>query len=270
MIGKRETKIFPGLVSIVLTTKNGARTLTKTLDSISKQTYKNYELIAVDNHSTDETPRLLGKYARVYNCSGGLANQLNFGLALAKGEYILLLEQDHTLPRDLLERCVYDLERGGYDALIVPESREGSYWMRCRILEVELYRLAGDVGSRFFRSRLLDQMEWFDQTLKGLRDYDFGYKMEQVTDKFGYTTVQIGTSSDDSLSDYVRKFYIRGSAVSDMNARYGASKILAPYLYALFHPFALRTNPNIKYLPGFFLLKTTEFFAIFLAIMRSA
>jgi len=54
------------LVSVVITTKNSSRTLEKCLQSIKGQSYKNTELLVVDNNSTDSTKEIANKFSESF------------------------------------------------------------------------------------------------------------------------------------------------------------------------------------------------------------
>jgi len=97
------------LVSIALTTYNGARFLRQQLDSIYHQTYKPLEVIAVDDVSSDETLKILDEYHRTH----GLRTVLNIDrlgfvknfakvLSLCSGDFIALADQDDVwLPQKI-------------------------------------------------------------------------------------------------------------------------------------------------------------------------
>lgn len=84
------------------------------VDSALAQTYKNFEVIVVDDGSTDNTKELLtpyikaGKIRYMYQRNGGLSAARNTGIKNAKGEYIALLDADDIfLPRKLEEQVAY-------------------------------------------------------------------------------------------------------------------------------------------------------------------
>lgn len=84
------------LVSIVLPVYNGARFLCQSVDSILSQTYTNFELIIVDDCSTDETPGIIEEYARKdrrvrtirHSQNQYLPQALNTGFDAAKGVFL--------------------------------------------------------------------------------------------------------------------------------------------------------------------------------------
>ena len=94
------------LVSVVITTFNTGRYLPETLESALAQTYPRFEIIVVDDGSTDDTAArvapYLGRIRFLQRPHGGLAAARNAGLAIANGDYIALLDADDLwLPEKL-------------------------------------------------------------------------------------------------------------------------------------------------------------------------
>ena len=107
----------PGLVSIVLTTLNGARYLREAVDSCLGQTYENIELIMVDGGSTDGTLDILATYddprMRIIhqeNNTGKLPGAINLGLHHAQGEYLTWMQDDSIYHEKAIETMVTHLE----------------------------------------------------------------------------------------------------------------------------------------------------------------
>jgi glycosyltransferase involved in cell wall biosynthesis len=88
------------LVSVVIPTYNHARYLGRALQSVLDQTYKNWEAIVIDNHSTDNTAELIASFAdqritylKIHN-NGVIAASRNAGIRAAKGEWLAFLDSD--------------------------------------------------------------------------------------------------------------------------------------------------------------------------------
>jgi glycosyltransferase involved in cell wall biosynthesis len=104
---KRSDSFVSGLVSVVIPTFNRSELVAKAIDSVLLQTYPFFEIIVVDDCSTDETILMLNKYGdkiRVFkndvNSYVGFAR--NFGVSVANGEYIAFLDSDDRwLPNKL-------------------------------------------------------------------------------------------------------------------------------------------------------------------------
>jgi glycosyltransferase involved in cell wall biosynthesis len=103
-------------VSVLLPVFNGARTLPAAIDSILAQTHRDFELIMIDDSSTDNSAEVIRAYAGrdqrilpVYHArNAGLAPTLNEGLQLAQGDFVARMDQDdESLPQRLARQLEY-------------------------------------------------------------------------------------------------------------------------------------------------------------------
>lgn len=91
----------PLLFSIVIPVHNRDHLINSTIDSVLQQTYGNYEIIVIDDSSTDNTPAILASYGkritklRLESRDPGINR--NAGIALARGDYIAFLDSDDML-----------------------------------------------------------------------------------------------------------------------------------------------------------------------------
>lgn len=106
-------------VSVIIPNYNHARYLPERLDSVLNQTYRQLEVILMDDCSTDESRSILEEYARrdsrirlVFNeqNSGSTFRQWNKGLGLATGEYVWIAESDDAAELTLVEQLLGQLE----------------------------------------------------------------------------------------------------------------------------------------------------------------
>ncbi len=86
-------------VSVIICVYNGGKIIGRCIDSLLNQDYDNYEIIVVNDGSTDNTDKILGKYKdRVIYAKNkinkGLAAARNRGTELAKGEYVAFTDVD--------------------------------------------------------------------------------------------------------------------------------------------------------------------------------
>ena len=106
------------IVSVVVPNYNHSRFLRRRIDTILSQTFQNFELILLDDCSTDDSRSILSSYAgdsRVtieFNKtnSGSTFKQWNKGVRLARGKYVWIAESDDYADERLLERLVTRLE----------------------------------------------------------------------------------------------------------------------------------------------------------------
>ena len=97
---------FNPLISVIIPTYNRARYVTRAIDSALAQTYKNYEIIVVNDGSTDNTREVLEPYFTkinyVYQDNQGVSSARNTGIQHATGEWIAFLDSDDEwLPEKL-------------------------------------------------------------------------------------------------------------------------------------------------------------------------
>lgn len=107
-----------GLVSIVLPVYNGEKYLAEALESIFRQTYRHFELIAVDDGSSDRTMEILERYRNreermivLQQDNQHIARALSRGFRLAKGEFLTWTSCDNRLNPHFLERMAACLQR---------------------------------------------------------------------------------------------------------------------------------------------------------------
>lgn len=106
-------------VSIIVPNYNHARYLPRRIDSILGQSYQDFEVILLDDCSTDESRAVLSRYANdsrvqiAFNSvnSGSTFKQWNKGVRLARGEYIWIAESDDYADEELLATLVAAMER---------------------------------------------------------------------------------------------------------------------------------------------------------------
>lgn len=102
-------------VSVVIPSYNSARYLTAAIDSVLAQTYENFEILVVDDGSTDETKDVLKRYENsiryLYKPNGGVSSARNHGIENAKGEYLAFLDADDAWLPEKLEKQIIELEK---------------------------------------------------------------------------------------------------------------------------------------------------------------
>lgn len=173
-------------ISIVLPVYNGARYLRAALDSICAQTFGDFELIAVDDCSTDTTPSILADYAlqeprmRVITnpTNRKLPASLNAGFAEARGEWLTWTSDDNLMLPDMLAELVAarmsnpaaDIIHADYR--VIDENGEE----RSRVTTGPASDLVIDntIGCCFLYRRDVDaELHGYDESLFGVEDYDF-------------------------------------------------------------------------------------------------
>ena len=113
------------MLSIILPIFNREEHLNQCVYSILNQTYKDYELILVDDGSIDKSAQMCDEYAEqdnrvivIHKENGGLSDARNTGVKVAKGEYIFFIDSDDFLDdNQALEKIVNRLKNSNADVL---------------------------------------------------------------------------------------------------------------------------------------------------------
>lgn len=113
------------MISVLVPVYNVEKYLRRCLDSILAQTYTDYEVILVDDGSTDQSGALCDAYAAEHACirvihqkNAGLAQVRNVSVAAARGEYITFVDSDDAIEPTCLEVLMRDLLETGSDISI--------------------------------------------------------------------------------------------------------------------------------------------------------
>ena len=110
------------LVSIVVPVYNSKESLMFCVDSLLKQTYKNIEIVLIDDGSTDESPILCDSLEEKYNNvrtyhkeNGGLSSARNYGIEKSSGEYICFVDSDDYINYKMIEILMDSIYKNNSD-----------------------------------------------------------------------------------------------------------------------------------------------------------
>ncbi len=139
------------LVSIVVPIYNVQNYLKKCIDSILEQTYKNFELILIDDGSKDNSPKICKDYAqkdrrvKVFRQqNSGAPTALNLGLSKASGKYVWFIDSDDFIEKNSLKILVQKAEQCNADIILfgartvdfengIPNNHQINYWSLAEI-----------------------------------------------------------------------------------------------------------------------------------------
>lgn len=100
-------------LSVIIPVYNSERFLYKCLDSVVNQTYKNLEIILIDDGSTDSSSSICMNYAEIHSnityirsLNGGPSKSRNIGLEVSSGEYITFVDSDDYLELDIYQKVI--------------------------------------------------------------------------------------------------------------------------------------------------------------------
>lgn len=112
------------MISIIIPCYNAEKTIKRCLESVISQTYKNIEIVIINDGSTDKTDSIIKKYIndnriKYYNRSNhGIGKTRNFGIKEATGEYITFLDSDDYLPNDAIDNLYKLAQKNKLDLVV--------------------------------------------------------------------------------------------------------------------------------------------------------
>jgi glycosyltransferase involved in cell wall biosynthesis len=112
-------------ISIIIPSFNSAGFIKQTLESIAKQTFKNFEVIVIDDFSSDNSGLIISKYESSdsrfrlvsNNENSGPNFSRNKGISLARGKYVMFVDSDDLLLPDALQSVCYELSNSNVEIL---------------------------------------------------------------------------------------------------------------------------------------------------------
>lgn len=113
------------MISVIMLTYNRETLVSRAIESILAQTYRDFEFLIVDNGSTDRSGRIAEEYARkdshvrvIHRARGNIGSGRNAGLDAARGDFIAFIDDDDWAEPDFLEFLLALLEDAGADVAI--------------------------------------------------------------------------------------------------------------------------------------------------------
>ncbi len=111
-------------VTVVIPVYNTKKYLKECVDSITNQTFKNIEILLIDDGSPDGSPVLCDELANtdnritvIHKENGGAASVRNLGIEKAKGEYIMFLDSDDWIDEDAIETLIKNADKNKTDVI---------------------------------------------------------------------------------------------------------------------------------------------------------
>jgi glycosyltransferase involved in cell wall biosynthesis len=183
------------LVSVIIPTYNRADLVSEAIDSVLAQTYKNIELIVVDDGSTDNTKERIMRYEDklkyFYIENSGNANARNYGISKARGDYIAFLDHDDVWYPDRINTLVAFLEKNHDFGAMLSEVEFVD--MKCNrlsctnyskdfpdngdVLPYLLKKLLGLFSNLIVRKDVITRVGEIDEALKAASDIDYLFRI---------------------------------------------------------------------------------------------
>lgn len=217
-------------VSVIITTKNEEVNIGKCIDSIRAENFPldKVEVIVVDNNSTDKTVALAKRYAdKVYNYGPERSSQRNFGVQKAAGKYILYLDADMALSRNVISECWERCEKEGYSAVYIPEKIIGQgHWVKVRNFERSFYDGTCIDCVRFVSRDKFLEIGGFDENLTGPEDWDFDRRIRKIGKADIIKAPLFHNEQGLTLKNYINKKLYYAKSFQKYSQKWGGDRII--------------------------------------------
>jgi glycosyltransferase involved in cell wall biosynthesis len=210
-------------VSVVIPTYNSGKHLLACLDSLDKQTFRDFEVIVVDNHSSDRTAEIARERSIFIQAKSSTTEARLAGCRRCKGKYVLNLDSDQTLTPTALARAVTQNKK----IVVLGETGEGRGLVAIlnRAEKASAHEAwaehsvpaTGLVIPRFFeRDLLLTALEAIPPRIRSIKPTLFAedslifFEASKHTCELGFVPDALLHAEEESLPRYLRKWYNYG------------------------------------------------------------
>ena len=260
------------LISIIVPVYNNEKFLTRCINSILIQTYKNFELIIIDDGSTDKSGQICDKYklidnrVQVYHIKNkGVSNARNYALEKVKGKYICFIDSDDYVEKDYLKVLYTNIVKSNADISICGHNIIDKKIRKFYTKEVEFIKENNPldilIRHKYFKGHIWDKMYKYEliknvkfPNINYYEDLEFNYNVFKKAKKIIYNSIPLYNycKNDNSLlnskfnskkfvfidvCEKIKKYYIKNNYdLININS-------LTDYLYiCTIHAIALRYN----------------------------
>ena len=198
------------LISIIVPVYNGGKTLDRCIGSALSQSYSNFEIIFVDDGSTDNSCSVISKYddSRIKTIkkeNGGVSSARNLGIEHADGDYVLFLDCDDELAENALSNYASIVENTSFD-LVSSSIRTITNGIKCDVIGFESDRYFeedvfsallvapekfGYAGGKMIRRDLIvDNSLKFDTKMRTQEDLSFLLDVYSLGSSFAFSSFE--------------------------------------------------------------------------------
>lgn len=175
------------LISIIIPVYNGEKTLNKTLESIAAQTYKNIEVIIVNDGSTDNTEKVFERFVTKNNLNNtylfvnqenqGAPSARNHGARKARGDFLFFCDADAILKKDALEKMLQALSENTQASYVYSSFYWGKKIFKLWPFDAERLKKMPYIHTMALIRREKFPENGWDESIKKLQDWDLWLTM---------------------------------------------------------------------------------------------
>jgi len=217
--------MFDLKISVIIPIYNSEKTLTDCLTSVLNQTYENYEVIAVDNSSTDSSKEIIKQFMKknkkikyFFEEKKGRGAARNCGIKNSTGEIIVMTDSDCIVPENWIEKLT-KLIREGKEIACMGSEKETikSFWTKniqeqnSNLIKESLHREYTthlDTKNFSIRSDIVKSL-MFNSNLKALEDFEFKLRFQKIGKIRFIKNLKVKHSHRNSLKSFIKNNFER-------------------------------------------------------------
>lgn len=232
------------IVSVIIATFNFAKYLPDTIESVLQQTFQDWELIIVDDGSTDVTSEVVKPYLSdkriryIFQSNRGLSAARNVGLSISSGRYIQFLDADDLIHSKKLEIQSNYLESNIYVDVVFSdyylfkdETKETliNPPIQKRNEDIKTKMLRGNfivVNSPLSRKKSIDKVGGFDENLTSTEDWDLWLRMlisgmifEKIDEKLAFVRIHSRRMTQNRFNMYLGRYLVIKKNLNDISKK---------------------------------------------------
>ena len=246
------------LVSIIIPCKNSSLFIDSCLNSAKNQAYLHIEIIA-------------DKYTKlIFNKGPERSAQKNYGAEKSNGKYLLFIDSDMVLTKDVVDECVRKINEST-KAIVIPEVSIGEgFWAKCKALEKICYIGDEDIeAARFFDKDVFWKSGGWDEEMIASEDWDLHDRVKKITSISRINSLIKHNEGKISLFGTIRKKYYYGQKLKPY---FEKNRVNSKRRYKLIRPAYIKNwrlfLKSPFYTLGLIIMKVCEFGAGGLGFIR--
>lgn len=185
-------------VSIIIPTYNSSQFLAAAIDSVFAQTFNDFEVLVIDDGSTDNTSETIKQYRDsiryIWQENSGVSVARNNGIKESKGRYVAFLDADDTWFPNKLERQIAEMKQNperkvcysdfqAVDEYLKPFEKKRLYPKSTALVDLLTQgNLVGSICTVLCERTLFDVVDGFDSNLSQCADWDLLVRLAMLTD----------------------------------------------------------------------------------------
>lgn len=213
-------------ITIIIPAYNGKQTLHQCLSSVLNQTYKNYEIIVVDNNSNDTTKQIINdlqkkndKLKYLFEEQKSVGNARNAGINIATGDILVFTDSDCTVPNNWIEKLTEPIINENENVVLGSSKNNiSNYWTKS-IQKADLSFLKETKSGKYInsldgknfaiKSKLIKEL-MFDPKIQMTDDLDLYIRLRKLTKIRFLENVEVGHYHRNCFTKFIKMNFVRG------------------------------------------------------------